>query len=131
MVKDPAGYERTDISPRIVSRFAVGLVIVCIVAAVVVWMLERRLDRAYSYPGTASRTGFPGMVAPQPQLQTNSPEDLRKMRAGEEKILQSYGWVDRKAGVVRIPIERAMELTLERGLPVRKDSPPAAAKPMP
>jgi hypothetical protein len=34
--------------------------------------------------------------------------------------LQSYGWIDQQKGVVRIPIERAMELTAERGLPVRK-----------
>ena len=42
------------------------------------------------------------------------------MRAAENKILHSYGWIDEKKGVVRIPIERAMELTAQRGLPVRK-----------
>ena len=37
----------------------------------------------------------------------------------EEKTLYSYGWVDEKAGTVRIPIERAMDLLVQRGLPVR------------
>lgn len=38
--------------------------------------------------------------------------------------LHSYGWVDQKAGVVRIPIDRAMTLLLQRGLPARKAQPP-------
>ncbi len=42
------------------------------------------------------------------------------MRAAEEKILHSYGWIDQQKGIVRIPIERAMELTAQRGLPARK-----------
>lgn len=54
-----------------------------------------------------------------PHLQLTPPEDLQKFRAREESELNSYGWIDRTAGVVRIPIARAMELVLERGLPVR------------
>ena len=37
----------------------------------------------------------------------------------EEQTLHSYGWVDQPAGVVRIPIDRAMELLAQRGLPTR------------
>jgi hypothetical protein len=47
---------------------------------------------------------------PAPRLQTSPLEDLKALRAAEAERLGSYGWVDRKAGVVRIPIERAMEL---------------------
>jgi hypothetical protein len=36
--------------------------------------------------------------------------------------LVGYGWVDREAGIVRLPIERAMELLLERGLPTRPEA---------
>jgi hypothetical protein len=46
---------------------------------------------------------------------------MRRLRAADEAILNSYGWVDEEAGVVRIPIDRAMELTLERGLPTRSE----------
>jgi hypothetical protein len=35
------------------------------------------------------------------------------------ELLEGYQWVDEQAGVVRIPIERAMELLAERGLPSR------------
>ena len=46
---------------------------------------------------------------------------LAAVRAAEEKVLQTYGWVDKEQKIVRIPIDRAMELLAERGLPARKD----------
>jgi hypothetical protein len=52
-------------------------------------------------------------VLPQPHLQLHEHLDLERKRQAEDAILTSYGWVDRKAGVVRIPIERAMELVAE------------------
>ena len=58
---------------------------------------------------------------PEPRLQTDPRQDLADMRAKEDEQLQSYGWVDRNAGVVRIPIDAAMKLTLERGLPARTE----------
>ncbi len=58
-------------------------------------------------------------AAPFPVLQVSAPADLKSFRAREEETLQNYGWVDRRAGVVRVPIERAMELVLQEGLPVR------------
>jgi hypothetical protein len=45
--------------------------------------------------------------------------DLKKLQAEEKGRLSSYGWVDRTTGTVHIPIERAMELSIERGFPVR------------
>jgi hypothetical protein len=56
---------------------------------------------------------------PGPQLQISPPADLKAFRAREEAELHSYGWLDQTAGVVRIPIERAMELVLKEGLPAR------------
>ena len=53
-------------------------------------------------------------VLPQPRLQLHEHMDLERKRQAEDAILASYGWVDRKSGVVRIPIERAMELVAER-----------------
>jgi hypothetical protein len=55
---------------------------------------------------------------PGPQLQISAPMDLQLFRAREENQLNSYGWVNRTTGVVRIPISRAMELVLQEGLPV-------------
>jgi hypothetical protein len=69
---------------------------------------------------------FPGSVAdvsraftvepPQPRLQTDPSEDLVKFRAEEEKRLDSYYWVDKKKGIVHIPIEQAMKEVAEEGI---------------
>ena len=61
----------------------------------------------------------PGKAFPQPQLQENEVPDLKAIRAAEEQVLHSYAWVDPEANVVRIPIDRAIDLLAERGLPVR------------
>jgi hypothetical protein len=56
---------------------------------------------------------------PAPQLEIDERTELNKDRLREEQTLNTYGWVDQKAGTVRIPIERAMELIAQRGLPTR------------
>jgi hypothetical protein len=53
-----------------------------------------------------------------PMLETNERGQFRDFLMNQEDQLNSYGWVDEKAGVARIPIERAMELMVQRGLPV-------------
>jgi len=58
-------------------------------------------------------------LPPAPRLQVQPVQDLRQIRAEEDAVLQHYGWVNAENGVVRIPLERAMELVLERGLPQR------------
>jgi hypothetical protein len=55
----------------------------------------------------------------QPTLQSNGYVDMKKFRAEQEEWLSTYGWVNRSSGVVRLPIERAMELIVQRGLPAR------------
>jgi len=52
-------------------------------------------------------------LPPEPRLQVSPAQDLKELRAAEDAMLHSYGWVDQQAGVVRIPIERAMELLAE------------------
>ncbi len=75
--------------------------------------------------GDAARAEYPlaasqdARLPPEPRLQTNPRQDLKDMRAQEDALLHSYGWVDKNAGVVRIPIDEAIKLTLERGLPAR------------
>jgi hypothetical protein len=72
-----------------------------------------------------------------PMLETNERGQFRDFLMNQEDQLNSYGWVDEKAGVAHIPIERAMELTIARGLPVcaqgcadgKTPAPKSAAKP--
>jgi hypothetical protein len=57
---------------------------------------------------------------PAPQLEINERTELNDVRLREENILSTYGWVDQNAGTVHIPIDRAMDLLAQRGLPVRQ-----------
>jgi hypothetical protein len=66
-------------------------------------------------------------LPPRPPLQVSPAQDLNEYRLAKDATLNSYGWEDRKAGVVRISITRAMDLLLQRGLPVRT-KPSAAQK---
>jgi hypothetical protein len=116
------GHETTDAHLGGIVLFAVGLFVTVLVVSLLMWMLfvfltGREADRSVrQYPlgaGQESRepTG--------PRLQTNPREDLRRLRAAEDAVLSSYGWVDRNQGIAHIPIGDAMKLTLQRGLPVR------------
>ncbi len=58
-------------------------------------------------------------IPPEPRLQDDPAVDLALFREREQKKLSTYAWIDRANGVVRIPIERAMELVAREGLPAR------------
>jgi len=59
------------------------------------------------------------MLPPEPQLQVAAPKDLKQYKAAQDEILKGYEWVDQKSGIVRIPIDRAMDILVQKGLPVR------------
>ena len=56
---------------------------------------------------------------PAPQLEIDERTELNKVRLSEENTLSTYDYIDKDAGTVRIPIDRAMDLLVQRGLPVR------------
>jgi hypothetical protein len=120
-----ARHEESDVNVRGVLGFAAGLLVTAVLIQFMVWLLfvyfsGREAARvAPEYPLAA---GEQTRVPPEPRLQTNPREDLRALRAREDAVLNSYGWVDKTAGVVRIPIDEAIRLTVQRGLPVRQGS---------
>lgn len=120
MAEPRGGYEKRDISTRGVLWFAAAMVVAAVVMHIGVWLFELALGQVYAPGPVASRIGRPQIEAPPPQLQSSPAADLQQMRAEEDVILNSYGWINREAGIIRIPIERAMEITSKRGLPVRQ-----------
>ncbi len=131
-VDDPAlleavdsGHETSDVNVKGLFIFAFALVFsvaVILVGLVAVaggfGLLNRKVNtyRPKQEQGAASLV----KIAPDYQgllLQVKPEEDLRGMRAQNAADLQSYAWIDRPAGVVRLPVDRAMELLAERGLP--------------
>lgn len=69
------------------------------------------------------------MLPPGPRLQVTAPQDLKQYKDAQDEILDSYGWVDPQAGIVRIPIDRAMDILLQKGLPVRGATSPKPGAP--
>ena len=119
--------EESDVNIRAIFGFGGGLAALGAVIAVVVWLLFGYLTRrediasgARAYPLAA---GQEERLPPEPRLQTNPRQDLKDLRAAEDDTLKSYRWVDRNAGVVRIPVDEAIRLTLQRGLPSRQPTP--------
>jgi hypothetical protein len=123
------GHETRDISTRVVVIFAIALIVGGVIVHGLIWLLYAQFARAaaIAYPQEypMARVGAP-QPPPEPRLQTRPREELQRMRAEEDRILGSYGWVDAQRGVVRIPIERAMEMVVDEGLPARAGAAPYA-----
>jgi hypothetical protein len=115
----PAGaHEESDIRAAPVAIFLVSLAVLVFAAFLVVaWLFSffesREQARYVPRVGVAVDPELP----PEPRLQPSPVQDLRQLRAAEEAVLHNYGWVNKQGGIVRIPVDRAMELVLERGLP--------------
>jgi hypothetical protein len=130
---DHGGFERQDLAPRGILYFLLALGIATVLSLFGLRGLFEYLDHRskMSQPevnplitNVPSDTrhvapGYPQSTFPSPKLEEDERGQLNGIRMNEEKTLYSYGWVDEKAGTVRIPIERAMDLIVERGLPVR------------
>jgi hypothetical protein len=122
-------YETRDVKIRPLVVFTAGLTIVGIFTYLVVFLMFRlfsgqaaRQD-AQVAPSTSSRPApapIEERLPPEPRIQANPAADMQRLREQEEAILTTYGWVDRPAGIARVPIDVAMRQVLEDGLPVRQ-----------
>ena len=107
-------HESSDMDPKYVLYFAVALVIVTAVIYGGLWWMFHRFQAEQ-----AQQEGPPLLVVvpeprPQPHLQISPQGDLDALRSQENEILTSYGWIDREKAIARIPIDRAMQVFLER-----------------
>jgi hypothetical protein len=141
---EDAEFEREDLGAKPVILFLVGLTVGCVLLALVLKgmysYLDARENRHQPAPNPLAqqtrpdlRSVTPGDITkfPEPRLETDEPREITAFRIHEEQTLHSYGWVDQPAGVVRIPIDRAMELVAQRGLPSRPQAgtvPPSDVK---
>jgi len=130
---DHDGFEQEDLSSRSALYFLAGLVLVCLVVYLIVFGMYRFLD---SY-ATAHQPPMSPMVTPeadtravtpqnaetfpQPRLEENERTQFRSFIEDQDRKLATYDWVDKDRGTMRIPIDRAMELIAQRGLPVHQE----------
>jgi hypothetical protein len=127
------GFEQEDLSSRSALYFLAGLVLVCVVVYLIVFGMYRFLDSyatAHQPPmspmvtpeaDTRAVTPANAETFPQPRLEENERTQFRSFIEDQDRKLATYDWVDKDRGAVRIPIDRAMELIAQRGLPVHAE----------
>ncbi len=135
-IRNPeVSYEHRDLSARGVLLFLIVLAVAGVFIHLILWGMFRYLGQqitpqppsaALVTPARTLPRGDPARAFPAPQLQPDPVADLNKFRDRQEEILNSYDFVDKNNGVVRIPIERAIQIIAQRGLPTR---PPVQAAP--
>ena len=146
----PLPIETDGISYSGIVWFVVILTVTTLVCMVLMWALLKAFkyqadnnpapSRSRLAASEAERPAAEGRVYPEvtaigpaaaggPQLLVNEPINLAAQREREHQMLTTYGWADQNAGTIRIPLDKAKELLLQRGLPVRGQAPPAAAAP--
>jgi len=126
-------YESRDLGAKGIVVFLIVLAISGILIELLVWGMLRFYNRmtvennvptsgtSQLYTPTAELPGGdPALRFPKPALQVDDVADMNKLKAENAEILNSYGWVDKNAGVVRVPIQVAIDQVVQKGLPVRQ-----------
>jgi hypothetical protein len=108
-------HESSDANIRPIIITGVGLAISAALVALVVYGIFRYLatQPVSTAPPNPMSVAEP-QIPPPPRLEEHPMIELQQLRQQEDSVLSTYGWADKKAGTVRIPIDRAMELELER-----------------
>lgn len=120
------GYETRDLTFKPYILFVVGLVVLGVLGQGVIWFLFRGyadgpLPWDRPAPLMASQ---PSLTPPEPApVQPMPANDFKRFAAEQALRAETYGWVNREAGVVRVPLSKAKEMVIDKGLPVRKAAP--------
>ena len=120
------GHEVYETNIGLITKFGIGLALMAIISMVLMWGLFVILDdyqtAQFDAPDPLAETS---QLPPARRLQIIPEDDLIKMKAAEQEVLDNYGWVFRTAEIVRLPIDRAIDLSLERRdqvFPTRTDA---------
>jgi hypothetical protein len=126
-----SGHEHTDANVWMIVQFAIWLVASAVVTHVAMWLMfvwfvDSRTPAANATVEFPLAVGQEPRLPAGPRLQRFPANEILEFRTTENAELNGYGWIDRNAGTVRIPISEAMRLTVERGLPSRTQAAPPA-----
>jgi len=119
---DAGSYEKRDVNVAKIAVFTFVLLAVFGLAGYLVpYFVFKAMNEDHQQTDAAPPLYQPGQLAPGPRLQVKEAKDLREKLDAERSLLTTTAWVDRDNGIVRIPIEHAMDLVARRGLPQRPD----------
>lgn len=127
----PGGYERTDAHAGATVRAGLYILAVMVLTALVLVPVYRFLGRREKAEQKPGATVLKPAAAPSafPRLVASEPAALAEFRAQEDAFLAGYGWVEKDRGIARMPIDEAMKIVAERGLPTfptpAPEAPPA------
>ncbi len=111
-------HEEKDADVISLGLVAVVLLLLLGICLLVCWGIVHRFNREWAAAEPPQlKMAEQAARFPAPRLLTQPGSELRQLRRAERASLNTHGWVDRGAGVARIPIRQAMQLLLERGLP--------------
>jgi hypothetical protein len=110
-----AGHEQSEVSVRLIVVSLAFLAVFTFLVFVLVIGIFNYLHSEYR-TAEAERLARP-VIPPEPRIEAEPFRQLQTLRAREDHILNSYAWVDQKAGIVRIPVDRAIDLLAQQGLP--------------
>ena len=120
----PVGHEGRDADIRPIVLTGIGLALTVVVVGFIVYGTFQYLA---AHPATTTQpnpmTVFDSQIPPAPRIEEHPAIEIQQLHAQEDQTLSTYGWMDKSKGVVRIPLDRAMELQMQRGFPTRKELP--------
>lgn len=122
------GHETREVNIKLILFSTFCMVVAVLVVCFITVGIFDYLSSHQAVPPQATALVRPREFPPAPRVQEHPWEEYRVLHASEAKILNSYGWMDQANGTVRIPIDRAIDLIAERGLPLRPESSPASKK---
>jgi len=131
-----SGHEQSEVNVRTIVVSLAFLLLGAFLSAIIVVGIFRYLNDTYK-PDVSAKQAQP-QIPPEPRIEVAPAEQIQTLRAHEDHVLTSYSWVDQKSGTVRVPIDRAIDMLAQKGLPAhdylgdilagRKPAPPQAAK---
>lgn len=119
-----AGHELRDVRANTMLAFALALAVIVVLSCLfLIWLFDTFQRRAQRHDPKLSPL-VESQVPPAPRLEIKPSRNLAQQRAAENRLTHHYRWIDKEEGVVQIPVERAMELVADEGLPASAASPP-------
>jgi hypothetical protein len=112
-------HEPGDVNAKAVTEFGVSMAALVVIFCFGLWGVFEYLKNRQaeiSLPLSPAALVNAQKQPPEPRLQPHPAQDMRDMRADQDRILHQYGWIDPDKGIVRIPVDRAMDLIVQRGL---------------
>jgi len=113
-------HEPGDVNALALTKFGLSMAALIVVFMFGLWgMFEylKNREAELGLPLSPAALVNAQKQPPEPRLQPHPARDMQDMRAAEDRILQQYAWIDPDKGIVRIPVDLAMDLFAQRGLP--------------